>query len=115
MPNIYAYSYGSQQNGVGLQALPGGALATADWIQTLIARGKADKRIADMADGAIGHQAFDALLRDGGNGAPGHGEDGDQDNHLLPLFDHGREGPDQHAQEQAEPRDRERQTDAQHG
>ena len=59
MPNIYAYSYGSQQNGVGLQALPGGALATADWIQTLIARGKA---------GHITIGAFSTPITGGGAG-----------------------------------------------
>ena len=41
------------------------------------AGGKADQRVADVADGRVGHQPLDVGLADGGEGAEAHRGDGE--------------------------------------
>src|SRR3546814_15632876 len=49
------------------------------------AGGKADQRIADMADRGIGHQPLDVALGDGRKGTENHAEGTDHDDDLLPF------------------------------
>ena len=49
------------------------------------AGGEADQGIADMADGAVGHQPLDVVLIDGGEGAQHHRGDGDEPDDLAPF------------------------------
>ena len=51
----------------------------------LAAGGKADQRVAHVADRGIGHQPLDVALADRGEGAEHHRGDGDEGEDLLPV------------------------------
>ena len=59
-----------------------------------------DERIADMADGAVGHQPLDVLLADGGEGAEPHGSHRDEDYDLVPLAASSWEGAEEDPEQQ---------------
>ena len=64
------------------------------------AGGQPDQHVADMADGAIGHQPLDVGLVDRGEGGQQHGRDGNEDNDLLPLAGQVSERPHEHTYDQ---------------
>ena len=63
--------------------------------------GDADQRIADVADGGVGHQPLDVGLPDGREGAEQHRGDGEEDDDLLPLRPDAGKGREHHADSSA--------------